>query len=199
MTPFEVYCCYLSLKNHFTRNTYDYFKYQGKTRASVQSFNKRKDKYFFEKTSRQKSDQEILNYFVSNFVNCDDPQKLWIGGIIQSGEQNYSDWKRRTQSLSYVFRNETEDLFYESDIKQVFSCKNGHPTILKKFLRGSISIETLVIYDKVFSFSENFDKRLLDPVWESVSMRIKKYSPFLNIETGQYKKIIREFLLTGDT
>ena len=134
MTPFEVYCCYLSLKNHFTRNTYDYFKYQGKTRASVQSFNKRKDKYFFEKTSRQKDDEEILNYFVSNFVNCDDPQRLWIGGIIQSGEQNYSDWKRRTQSLSYVFKNETEDLFLESDMKQVFSCKNGHPLILKKFL-----------------------------------------------------------------
>ena len=71
-----------------------------------------------------------------NFVNCDDPQRLWIGGIIQSGEQNYSDWKRRTQSLSYVFKNETEDLFLESDMKQVFSCKNGHPLILKKISKG---------------------------------------------------------------
>ncbi len=26
-----------------------------------------------------------------------------------------------------------------------------------------------------------------DPVWETVSMRMKKYSPFLNIEVSRYK------------
>jgi len=94
MTPFEVYCCYLALKNHFTKKTYDYFKYHGKVRTTIQSFNKRKDKYFFEKTSRQKSDAEILEYFVSNFIECDDPQRLWIGSIIQSGDENYTNWKK---------------------------------------------------------------------------------------------------------
>lgn len=197
MTPFEVYCCYLSLKNHFTKETYDYFKYHGKTKTTIQSFNKRKDKYFFEKTSRQKSDKEILEYFVSNFVETDDPQRLWIGSIIQSGESNYSNWKKRIQSLSYIFKNETVDLFSENSLESIFKCKNGnHPIILKKFLSKSISLETLVIYNKIFLFCNNFDKKLLDPVWESISLRIKKYSPFLNIETGPFKEIVRENLLT---
>ena len=40
MMPFDAYRCYLSLKNHFTKDHYDYHKYGGKTRATVQAFYK---------------------------------------------------------------------------------------------------------------------------------------------------------------
>ena len=33
-------------------------------RASVQSFYKRKDRYFFEKLSRQKNDSEVIEFFI---------------------------------------------------------------------------------------------------------------------------------------
>jgi hypothetical protein len=49
MSAFEVYKDYLALKNHFSNKNYDYFKYKGKVRTSIDSFNKRKDKIFFEK------------------------------------------------------------------------------------------------------------------------------------------------------
>lgn len=49
MAPFEVYVNYLALKSHFSSPKYDYFKYNKKVRASLTSFNKRKDRYFFEK------------------------------------------------------------------------------------------------------------------------------------------------------
>ena len=51
VTPFEVYQNYLSLKSHFTNPKYDYFKYNKKVRATITSFNRRKDRYFFERTS----------------------------------------------------------------------------------------------------------------------------------------------------
>ena len=111
VTPFEVYKSYLGLKNHFTKDTYDYHKYCGKSRASLQSFYKRKDRFFFEKLSRQKNDEETIDFFVSNFVNCDDPQTLWIGEIMRNGEDNYTYWKRKMQSLSYFFKGEVENLF----------------------------------------------------------------------------------------
>ena len=38
MMPFDAYRCYLSLKNHFTKDHYDYIKYRGKTRATKQAF-----------------------------------------------------------------------------------------------------------------------------------------------------------------
>ena len=44
VTPYEVYQKYLSLKQHFNKTEYDYFKFHGKVRASESSFDKRKDK-----------------------------------------------------------------------------------------------------------------------------------------------------------
>ena len=62
MMPFDAYRCYLSLKNHFTKDHYDYIKYRGKTRATHQAFYKRKDRFWFEKFARQKNDKDCLLY-----------------------------------------------------------------------------------------------------------------------------------------
>ena len=194
VTPFETYQHYLSLKNHFTNPKYDFFKYGAKTRASITSFNKRKDKYWFEKTSRKYSDKEVVDFLVSNFTATDNPQNLWIGEIINSGERNYSEWMKRQQSLTYLFKEQSNELLLENELETLFNCTKGHPLILKKFLSGSVSLETLTIFDKVFHFSKNFDKKLDDPVWESVSLKLKKYSPFLNIDVFQYKKILRSII-----
>ena len=79
--------------------------------------------------------------------------------------------------------------------EEVFDSSKGHPPVLKKFLSGNISLETLVIYDKIFLFGNNFDKKLKDPVWETVSRKLKKYSSFLNIDVPRYKNILREIVL----
>ena len=194
VTPFETYQHYLSLKNHFTNPKYDFFKYGAKTRASVTSFNKRKDKYWFEKTSRKYSDKEVVNFLVSNFAYSDNPQNLWIGEIINSGERTYAEWMKRQQSLSYLFKEQSSELLSENELEDLFNCSKGHPILLKKFLGGEVSVETLAIYEKIFSFSKNFSKQLNDPVWQTVNLKIKKYVPFLNIDVFQYKKILRELV-----
>jgi len=197
MMPYDAYCQYLALKNHVTKDSYDYHKYCGKSRATVQSFYKRKDRMWFEKFSRQKTDQEVIEFFVSNFITCTDPSKLWIGEMIREGESRYEQWKKRNQSLSYVFKEETQNLFENKKVDDVFDCSKGHPVILKSFLSDKISPETMVICDKIFLFSKNFDKKLQDPVWETVSKKIKKYSPFINIDVLKYRKILKEVIL-GD-
>ena len=194
VTPFETYQHYLSLKNHFTNPKYDFFKYGARTHASMTSFNKRKDKYWFEKTSRKYSDKEVVDFLVSNFVSSDNPQNLWIGEIISSGERNYAEWMKRQQSLSYLYREQMQEFFSENKLEDAFNCSNGHPPILKKFLGGEISIETLSICEKIFCFRERFDKKLNDPVWETVSLKLKKYLPFLNIDMFRYKKILRQIV-----
>ena len=191
VTPFETYRTYLSMKSHFTNPKYDFIKYGGKSRATMTSFNKRKDKYWFEKTSRKYSDQEVIDFLLSNFINATNPQNLWIGEIINSGERTYAEWKMRQQSLTYMFTEQSENLLSENDLEKVFNCSKGHPVVLKKYLGGEISLETLSILERIFSFQKNFDKKLTDPVWETVSMKLKKYLPFLNINVFQFKKILR--------
>ena len=194
VTPFETYQAYLGMKSHFTNPKYDFIKYGGKSRATMTSFNKRKDKYWFEKTSRKYSDQEVIDFLLSNFVNATNPQNLWIGEIINSGERTYAEWKMRQQSLTYMFKEQSENLLLENDLEKVFNCSKGHPIVLKKYLGGEISLETLSILEKVFSFKGKFDKKLKDPVWETVSMKLKKYLPFLNINVFQFKKILRDIV-----
>ena len=183
------------MKNHFTKDKYDYHKYCGRSRATLSAFHKRKDRYFFEKMSRSHPDKEIEDYFVANFVSCKDPETLWIGEIIREGDDNFRQWQKKVQSLSYVFKEDAASLFEEQRVDDVFDCSNGHPPILKSYLGGFTSLETLVICDRIFEYVKDFDKKLKDPVWETVSRRIKKYTPFLNINVPRYKKVLKEVVL----
>tara|TARA_A100001201_G_scaffold2589_2_gene6570 strand:+ start:2196 stop:2786 length:591 start_codon:yes stop_codon:yes gene_type:complete len=194
--PFDAYKQYLSLKNHFTKEKYDYHKYCGKSRATVQSFYKRKDRFWFEKLARNKDDKEVVEFFVSNFITCTDPSKLWIGEMMREGEGRYTAWKKRNQSLTYIFKEEAEKLFNDSNFDSMFTMDGTtHPQMLKEYLRDNVSIETMVILNKILGYQNQWDKKLSDPVWETVSLRIKKYTPFLNIDVFRYKKILKEVVL----
>ena len=197
MMPFDAYRCYLSLKNHFTKDHYDYHKYRGKTRATVQAFYKRKDRFWFEKFARSKNDKEVEEFFVSNFIYSTDPGTMWIGEMIKEGEGRYTEWKKKVQSLSYIFKEEVENVFEDQKVDDAFDCSKGHPPILKSYLGGDTSLETMVICDIIFGYGKDFDKRLNDPVWETVSRKIKKYKPFLNINVSRYKKILKEVIING--
>lgn len=195
LEPYQAYTTYLALKNHFTNKTYNYFTYNGKVKANLQSFYKRKDRFYFEKMSRQKTDEEIVNFFVSNFASCDDPQSLWIGEIIKEGEENYKSWMRKTQSLSYLFKEEVSILNSEN-FDEMFKIEgNKHPKILKEFLQKKLSLETMIILNNILGYKKQFDKKLYDPVWEFVSMKIEKYTPFLHIDSSKFKSILKECVL----
>lgn len=194
MTPFQTFCEYLALKSHFNNQKYDYFKYNKKVKATEKSYNKRSDRYFFEKTSRKYHDKEIVDFFVSNFIASSSSDKLWIGEIINSGEKNYTEWIKRQQSLTYIFKEQSTELFSQTKLENVFDCSKGHPILLKKYLSGNISPEVFVIYDKIFNFSKNFDKKLQDPIWESIGLKLNKYSPFVKFDIFQCKKILRDII-----
>jgi len=195
LDPLNCYKTYLALKNHFTNKNYNYFTYNGKVKANIQSFYKRKDRFYFEKMSRQKTDDEIINFFVSNFASCDDPQSLWIGEIIKEGEDNYKNWMRRTQSLSYIFKDEVS-IFNSKNFDEMFRIEGSrHPKILKQFLQKKLSLETMIILNNILGYKKQFDKKLQDPVWEFVSMKIEKYAPFLHIDSNKFKSILKECVL----
>ena len=195
MMPADAYRCYLALKNHFTKDHYDYHKYRGKTRATHKAFYKRKYRFWFEKFAGKKNDKEVEEFFFYNFVYTTDPGTMWIGEMIKEGEGRYIDWKKKIQSLSYIFKEEVNVLFEQNKVNEVFDCSKGHPLILRNYLGGKTSLEPRVICDMIFEYRKDFDKKLQDPVWETVSRKIKKYTPFLNIDVPHYKKILQKVVL----
>ena len=194
MSPYDVYTTYLAMKKHFTDAKFDFFRYNGKTRASVTAFNKRKDKYFFERMSRKLSDDEVKMYFIANFVATENPSAVWVGEIMQSGERHYKNLSKKYQSITYTFSQECSTLFDEYTLPQLFDSSKGHPPIIKRYLGGDISIETLAILDMIFGFCAKIDTKLSDPVWETVSFKVKKYRPFINIDITKCKSILRDII-----
>ena len=83
-----------------------------------------------------------------------------------------------------------------NNFDKLFSVEGGrHPQLLKKHLQGNISLETMLILDRILGYKNNFDNKLDDPVWKVTSNRMKKYSPFLNIDVFTYKKILKGLIL----
>jgi len=197
VTPFETYKTFIAMKSHFMKDKFDYAKFGNKlSRITINSFYKRKDRFYFEKMSRIYPDREIENFFIASFATDEDPQNVYMANIIKNGEKTYRSWQKRVQSLSYTFKEESHKLFEDNKIDDVFDCSEGHPILLKKYLGGDISLESMVIYDRILGYRKNFDKELNDPyVWGSISMKIKKYTPFLNIDVFRYKKILKDVVL----
>ena len=80
MTGYEAFCLYNSLKLHFNSDSYNYFRYNGKTSTSIDAFENRKDKYHFYKLSRRFSNAEQgRDFIVANLVY---DSNVWIGHLL---------------------------------------------------------------------------------------------------------------------
>ena len=188
MTGFEVYKMYLALRMHFTKDHYDYVKYRGKVNASEKSFEERRDRYFFKKLATKYEGSKVLDYFVANFMS--DPR----GYIKSFSDGNYERWKVNKESFSYKFRQDVDLLLtyfeapYQDKFDKIFEVKDGqHPLLLRHYLSGEITLETLVVFETCLGYIGQFDKKLTDPIWKDVRKRVLKYKPFLKADCSKYR------------
>ena len=190
MTGFEVYKMYLALKLHFTSDTYDYFQYGGNAKASQVSFDQRKDKFFFVKLSRKFKDFELREFFVANLTAED---KVYPATLVREGAKNYADYIKRKESLSYHFKEDVATLHdTHNRFDDLFKVEGVHPPLLKSFLGGRICLETLTIFNKLFQYVPQFDKIIKEEiVWKPLRNKVVKYDPFLPVDLGKYKKIVK--------
>ena len=193
VTPFEVYQKYLSLKQHFNREEYDYFKFKGRVRANESSFEKRKDRHHFVRLSKIYKDEELTKFLVSNFVKTKD---MWVGNKPSPvGRDNYIAWKAKIQSLPYVFENEIESLFDENEkFNIIFDVEDGqHPPMLRYVFGEEVSLETFIILDSILHFIPAFNEKIQETViWPDLYSMCIKYEPFLNVKKQKYVDILKK-------
>lgn len=192
---FSAYAIYNAIHLHFTSNSYDYFKYHGKTNVSKDSFLKRNDKYKFYKLARKYSLDQLRDFFVANFIEMD---VNWIGELGgEVGESNYKKWMKRRDSLSYTFLNDLESVFIHEkkpdDIIKV--TPNDYPKLLRSTMSGDICIETMCILNDQLKFFGMWNKKIDDDiVWPNWKMKIEKYTPFINYDKQKFKNILKEYV-----
>ena len=189
MTPFEVYKLYLAIKLHFTTDSFDYFKCCGKTRASMQAFEKRKDIYFFKKLAAKYSKEELVEYFVANFIG---DESTWIGNISRIQNSNvYPRWKTKINELHDTFKKDIQVLLKDNSFEDIFKVSHSHPPVITKYLSKSICLETLIILNGLLNYVKDFDSTITEPViWPDLKRKVVKYEPFLSIDKTKYKKIL---------
>ena len=191
MEPIDVYLMYCAMKAHFGKSDYDFVDYKGKTKIKRESFYKRKDRSFFAKLSRKyKTEEEIKNYFISNFI------KDKKGYIANFNDEIYNSWKLKRQGFFDLFELEMKPLV--ESFEDLFVVENKqHPKLMKEFLGARISLETLIIMDELVNFDPNWNRELEDDIiWLDLRNLMDNYERFLTIDREQYKirllKLIEE-------
>jgi hypothetical protein len=192
---FAAYQTYVAVRNHFKQDSYDYFKYNGKTRVGQDSFLKRSDRYFFAKLQRKLSSSELVGFFVANFINDD---SNWSGSLVTENSMTvYNQWMKKIQSLSYTFQQDCLTLKEAVDnngksFDNLFITEGNHPLLLKMYLGKRIHLETMVIIDQILHYSKRWSKDLDDDIiWSNVKRQIDKYSSFVQVDKGKYKAIMQ--------
>jgi hypothetical protein len=183
---FLTYIDYLALKRHFTTDSYDYHKYNGKVKASFDSFQTRKDLFFFYKLSQKRN---CHNLMLSNIVLN---PSIWVRDLIdEEAEEVYLKWKGKLDSLSYHISQELETL--DDNYKKNFVVSNGqHPYILTLYLQKKISLETFSIVTHTANVFTYWDKEIVDKVVAYDKIRLsKKYYPFLDFDRKKVVTVIK--------
>jgi len=177
MDSFDVYKIYLALKLHFTNKNYDVVKYNGKVKASRNSFLKRNDGIFFKKLSKKYTKDEIVDYFLATFIVSGSTIHL-----SNEADRRYEEWKARKSKREYLFERDISKIILEMEKREInnpFIEKNlEHPLTFQLYYANMVNIETMVIVDKIFNF---VDIDTNDVFLSQSSLTIKKYRPFVKV------------------
>jgi hypothetical protein len=195
MNGYDLYCTYQAIKLHFSSEQYNFFHYDGKTRVSIDAFQKRRDKFLFHRLARKYRDDEMVPFLVANFVHSDDN---WTKSLLEDqAEETYRDWKRTTDSMSKVYTEDLQKIATKETFNELFKVDDGQfPKLLVLFMQNEVTIETMVILNNIFDFIRIWDKKISDDIiYPKVSRKIRKYGSFLNVNVDKYKILTKETLL----
>lgn len=190
---YSAYKLYLMVKGHFN-NRYDCIKYNWTMRISPKTYEKRRDKYFFERMATKYNLGELYRIFVANMLANSD---AWVGEISGADAlQFYRQHMGKLERASYIFKEDIENLVDFCDKKGIlfinlFDCSKGQPLIFKMLQQEIISYETFLIINKAANFINKFNAAMSDDiVWIEYRKRIEGYDKLLDINNVEAKTLL---------
>jgi len=160
MDGYHAYQIYQSLKLHFTSD-YDAVKYNYKTAVKRVTFEKRRDRYFFEKLSRKYRQEKLIHWFTANLIK---DTNGWIGNM---NDGVYEEYVAHKDKLTYMF---IQDMKYMADQGYTFDqiCtttdNNSRNPLLEALRAEEINLESVVLVDILVNFLNRLKKDISDPL-----------------------------------
>lgn len=182
---YDIYVYYLALKRHFTTD-YDFFKYNGKVKASQQAFENRKDKFQFYKLSKRKDAKEFI---LANMIY---EPTLWVGDLLdnEKAEEVFVEWTRKQQALSYVFDTDLAEL--NPDFNSNLVVEDGqYPRLLQLYNMKRVNVETLVIIDDLVKNFRYWERNISDPIiFPQIKRTVEKVRPFISYDRPKMRQLL---------
>jgi hypothetical protein len=187
---YAAYVMYTGIHLHFTTDSYDYVKYNGKTNIKKETFLNHKNKYQFYRISRKYSLEELKEFLVANFIF---DNRRWIGDLLtEDADEIYRKWKKRKESLTYIIQDDIVRLLDKYETKELLRVVPGrHPKLLEEVMQHRVAIETMVVLNDLMNFLPTWKKKIDDDIiWPSWELRCRKYASFLNYDKQKIKTFI---------
>lgn len=192
ITGKNVYQLYLMLKNHMN-GKYDVIKYNWVMRVSDVAYNKRRDKYFFEKLAEKYKLKELVFIFVSNLVAN---QNAWIGDISDVDALIfYREYIGKLNRLSDTYKEDIQNIYYfskkvDKSLTEIFEYNNkiNSSYIFKLLQSNIISYETFILIDSFLGIIDRHDNVSTDLVWSTYSTKLNAYKKLLDINSNEAKE-----------
>lgn len=186
MTGFEAYKIYTAIKLHYTRENFNAYRYNFKTRVTPNSYEKLRFKYSFEKlASKYKKKEDIVDFFTSNFI-------MGCSWVMDMNEKNLIERRSRLESITYRFKNDINKLS-DYDFDELCSIKDGENILINEFVQRNINIETISLIDLMINFIKPLLPELNDPLGmkrDRATMAMKYKHSLTDIDTNKIKSIL---------
>lgn len=172
ISPFRFFEIYTAVVLHFTSDSYDFFKFGGKTKVNENSLLKRKDKYFFEKMAAKCTNEEMaIGMCVCNTI----ADKKYIRNYDMN---EYHKWIAYRDALAYKFK---EDLAKYQKWKNDPKTVNPRTLLIELLIMKELSPEFIILFNHIMKghLYKTLDKEPEFFIWEDQKIRLKKYEPFV--------------------
>jgi len=147
----------------------------------------RNDAYSFAKLAKK---DDYINLIMSNLLIN---KNIWVRDLLDSeGEARYTNWRKRVESLGYIFKSELAHL--DDEYKRNFISKDGqHPHVMTLFLQRKISLETFTILAHSANIFSYWQEKVVDKhVSFDIINKSRKYKPFLDYNEERFAKLIKD-------
>lgn len=183
MDGYNLYKTYVSLKNHFTYEHYDFLKYGTKINISEETFRKRKDSNLFYKLGKVLEGWKVVPFLVSQFIELSSFTINYVFENPIKSQRIFDRWKDRTKDILGLYKKDLKTLAKESSQswKNCLIQEDGdYPLIFKLVVSNRISPETYSMLDDLFHYTSKSYKGLdMDVMFSSMNLKYRKYRIFI--------------------
>lgn len=192
ISAFETYKLFMAVKLHMTTDRYDVFESNGRVSGTRATFEKRNDRFLFEKIGRKFSQpRELIEYFVSNFAYGNN-------SVIYSGESDdyFEQWNLRKQSRTHLFKTQLEQIKLHLEVNKLkyedlFRIDNNVPELLNLYVGGYVHLETVVILNEFENFLPQWEPLIM--IWGDQLRILNKIKKFVKYDKTKIELIYNTF------